>query len=311
VAELCIDFGGTAVKLGLLSAGAPLATTQFPVGDGSDPLGRAAAAARDLLAKAGVTPKATGVALPGVVDRRAGTLVRAHDKYSSLAGVDVRAWAEEAFGVPCDIENDARAALVGETVHGAAAGARDAVLVTIGTGIGTAAMMDGVVLRGATDHAGILGGHVTVDVDAGSCPCGNIGCAESLASTWALGRALRRHPGFTSSTLASGPADLRTLTETAPTDTVARDTLQRFVRVWGAVLVSLCHAYDPAVAIVSGGVLAARDAIVPGLSAHLERHLWSSAHRPRVVVPERPDLSVLRGLSVVARAAVDRRNADG
>jgi glucokinase len=311
VAELCIDFGGTAVKLGLLSADAPLATTQFPVGDGSDPLGRAAAAARDLLAKAGVTPKATGVALPGVVDRRAGTLVRAHDKYSSLAGVDVRAWAERAFGVPCDIENDARAALVGETVHGAAAGAHDAVLVTIGTGIGTAAMMDGVILRGATDHAGILGGHVTVDVDADSCPCGNIGCAESLASTWALGRALRRHPGFTSSALASGPADLRALTEAAPTDTVARDTLQRFVRVWGAVLVSLCHAYDPAVAIVSGGVLAARDAIVPGLSAHLERHLWSSAHRPQVVVPERPDLSVLRGLSVVARAAADRRDADG
>jgi glucokinase len=311
VAELCIDFGGTAVKLGLLSAGAPLATTQFPVGDGSDPLGRAASAARDILATADVTPKATGVALPGVVDRRAGTLVRAHDKYSSLAGVDVRAWARQEFGVPCDIENDARAALVGETVHGAAEGARDAVLVTIGTGIGTAAMMDGVILRGATDHAGILGGHVTVDVDAGGCPCGNIGCAESLASTWALDRALRRHPGFTSSALASGPADLRALTEAAATDTVARDTLQRFVRVWGAVLVSLCHAYDPAVAIVSGSVLAARDAIVPGLSAHLERHLWSSAHRPRVVVPERPDLSVLRGLSVVARAAVDRRNADG
>jgi glucokinase len=176
VTELCIDFGGTAVKLGVLSSGSPRATTQFPVGDGADPLGRAETAARDLLATAGVTPCAVGVALPGVVDRRAGTLVRAHDKYVSLAGVDVRAWAEKAFDAPCDIENDARAALVGETVHGVAAGARDAVLVTIGTGIGTAAMMDGVVLRGATDHAGILGGHVTVDVDAGTCPCGNVGC---------------------------------------------------------------------------------------------------------------------------------------
>jgi glucokinase len=311
VAELCIDFGGTAVKLGLLSAGAPLATTQFPVADGSDPLGRAAAAARDLLATAGVTPKATGVALPGVVDRRAGTLVRAHDKYTSLAGVDVRAWAEEAFGAPADIENDARAALVGETTHGVAAGSRDAVLITIGTGIGTAAMMDGIVLRGATDHAGILGGHVTVDVDADSCPCGNVGCAESLASTWALGRALQQHPDSASSVLASGPVDLRALTEAAATDTVARDTLEKFVRVWGTALVSLCHAYDPAVAIVSGGVLAARDAIVPGLTDHLHRHLWSSAHRPRVVVPERPDLSVLRGLAVVAETAAARRDADG
>jgi glucokinase len=287
VAELCIDFGGTSVKLGVLSAGTPTATGQFPVGDGADPLGRAEVAARDLLS--GARPDAVGIALPGVVDRSAGTLVRAHDKYTSLAGVDVRAWAETAFGAPAAIENDARAALVGETVHGVAAGARDAVLMTIGTGIGTAAMMDGTVLRGATDHAGILGGHVTVDVHAGPCNCGNVGCAESLASTWAL----RTHP------------DLRALVEAADHDRTARDVLDGFVRVWGAALVNLCHAYDPAVAIVSGGVLAARDAIVPGLTAHLERHLWSSAHRPRVVVPDRPDLSVLRGLAVIARRDAD------
>jgi glucokinase len=289
LSELCIDFGGTAVKLGVLSAGAPLATSRFPVDDGVDPLGRAESAARDLIMAAGVDVTAVGVALPGVVDRRAGTLVRAHDKYTSLAGVDVRAWAEQAFGAPAAIENDARAALVGETVHGVAAGARDAVLMTIGTGIGTAAMIDGVVLRGATDHAGILGGHVTVDIDAAACNCGNVGCAESLASTWAL----RTHP------------DLRALVEAAGHDRGARDVLDRFVRVWGAALVTLCHAYDPAVAIVSGGVLAARDAIVPGLTAHLERHLWSSAHRPVVVVPDRPDLSVLRGLAVITRKGID------
>jgi glucokinase len=317
VSELCIDFGGTAVKLGVLASGSLVAATQFEVGDGTDPLGRAEDAARTLLASAAasgaVAPTATGVAVPGVVDRRAGTLVRAHDKYVALAGVDVRAWAERAFGLPCDIENDARAALVGETAHGVAAGASDAVLMTIGTGIGTAAMMGGAVLRGATDHAGILGGHVTVDLAEGTCPCGNVGCAESVASTWALERVLHRHPGFPTSALAAVPGqlDLRALTDAAPTDTVARDTLEMFVRVWGAALVTLCHAYDPAVAIVSGGALGARDAIVPAMTAYLERHLWSSAHRPRVVVPERPDLSVLRGLAVVARAATDRRNAHG
>lgn len=284
--SLCVDFGGTAVKVGLLVAGSPVATTQIPVDD-RDPLGPAEIAARELMS--GTRPDAVGIALPGVVDRRAGTLVRAHGKYTSLAGIDVRAWAEKAFGAPAEIENDARAALLGETAHGVAAGAHDAVLMTIGTGIGTAAMMDGVVLRGATDHAGILGGHVTVDVEAGACPCGNVGCAESLASTWAL----RSHP------------DLRTLIEAASQDRAARDVLDRFVRVWGAALVTLCHAYDPAVAIVSGGALAARDAIVPGLTAHLERHLWSSAHRPRVVVPDRPDLSVLRGLAVIARRKAD------
>lgn len=313
--ELCIDFGGTSVKLGLVSSGAVLVSSEFPVSGTEVDLETARLAADDLLslvADAGSDPASeltgVGIALPGVVNRNTGALVRAHGKYAYLVGMDLRAWATTRFGVPAIVENDARSALVGETSLGCAAGATDAVMVTLGTGIGTAALIDGQVLRGSHDHGGILGGHVTVDLDADPCACGNVGCAESLASSWALERQLRAHPDFAGSTLASQLDATGTVTlwaliaaaVTADADTVARDLFDRFVRIWGASIVSLCHAYDPEVVIVAGGVMRSEDAVMPPLARYVHEHLWSSSHRPHFRTPQRPELSVLLGLSVLA-----------
>ncbi|MCB8045119.1 ROK family protein [Microbacterium oxydans] len=75
-------------------------------------------------------------------------MLHANAKYDFLEDIDLHAWAHTEFDLPSVVENDARAALIGETSSGSAAGERDAVLVTLGTGIGTAAMIDGSPLRG-------------------------------------------------------------------------------------------------------------------------------------------------------------------
>lgn len=323
--RLCIDFGGTTIKVGVFHDGraasrdSATASREFPVAGTENDLVTAEATARELIVQSPEALTGIAIALPGVVDRAAGRMIAAHGKYAYLDGVNVAAWAESLFGAPAVIENDARAALLGETSGGGcASGATDAVMVTLGTGIGTAAIMDGHLIRGAHDHAGILGGHVTVDIDADRCPCGNIGCAESLASTWALRNRLGRHPDHERSTLSATFVDtgetgdlgldlglkdvIAAATGPAP-DAVARDLLHDFVRIWGAAIVSLCHAYDPNVVIVSGGAMRAKDVILPQLEAYVREHLWSSSHRPALVSPEAPELSVLRGLSVLAAEA--------
>ncbi|WP_435748705.1 ROK family protein [Microbacterium sp. PMB16] len=298
--ELCIDFGGTEIKLAVIDDARVLISGSIPVLGGAGDLARAADEARRLLAGAGRGADAVGIAVPGVVDPATGRMRHANAKYDHLRDFDLNGWSLREFGLPAIVENDARAALVGETSTGSAAGERDAVLVTLGTGIGTAAMIDGIPLRGRTGHAGILGGHVTVDLDGPECPCGNVGCGEALASAWALGGA-----GTSSARFVS----LRSLNDREVTmaDVFADDThaevRDRFLHVWGAVVTTLVHSYDPAVVILSGGILRAGDAVGVPIEHDVRAHLWPSMTAPRFLVPPEPELSVVRGLSVLARAA--------
>lgn len=282
---------------------------EFPVAGSADDLERAAATADRLITGLGRFVDAAGIALPGVVNRAAGSLVRAHDKYGYLGDLDLRAWGVERLDVPTVIENDARAALLGEVRYGCARGATDAVIITLGTGIGTAAIIDGQLLRGRHDHAGILGGHVTVELGGNRCNCGNVGCAEAAASTWSLARDLERHSDR--SAFALGRIDRPGLADlfSAPADDqVAAELRTRYLTVWGATVVTLCHAYDPEVVIVSGGVLRARDRVLPTLTDYVHRHLWSSAHRPELITPDHPEDSVLRGLAALADPDSPARN---
>jgi glucokinase len=297
VAVLCIDFGGTEIKLGVLDGSSTLAATALPNTGSERDLDAVAAAVRDLSRPF----DAVGIALPGVVDRSTASLVAAHGKYAWALGRDIGAWSRAVFDRPAVVENDARAALLGETVHGCAAGARDAVLITLGTGIGTAALVDGVLLRGPHDHAGILGGHITVDLDGPPCTCGNIGCAEAVASTWALQRDAAADPRLAAALATpdrSAPG-LKELIARGDDEAVA-PVLERYVLAWSAAIVGMCHSYDPETVIVSGGAMRAADVLLPRLTALVHEHLWSSSFRPPLISPDAPEHSVLLGLSAAA-----------
>ena len=313
---LAIDLGGTAVKLGVFVSGRGVETAEFPVDD-QFALDRVSEAARALLG--GRSVRGVAIAVPGIVDRAGRSLLAAHGKYAELRDVDLSEWSRSAFGVEAAVENDARAALLGELASGSAAGERDAVLVTLGTGIGTAAVIDGHVLRGAHGHAGVLSGHVTVDLDGPRCPCGNLGCAEALASTWALDRDLRGDgsdgdhatvgPELQRRIATASPLGIRDLIETRQ-EPESASMLDRYLRIWGAVIVTQCHAFDPSVVVVTGGVLRARDVVLPALAEYVHEHLWSSSFRPRFVTPDEPELSVLRGLAAIALDPATTRDAN-
>lgn len=121
---------------------------------------------------------AIGVGVPGQVVAAGRRILSGG--YVDLSGGDFAAALENGTGLPVTVENDATMALLGEAAHGAAAGAANVVMLTIGTGIGGAILEGGKVLRGR-GTAGQLG-HLVVEAPGRPCVCGRRGCVETVSS---------------------------------------------------------------------------------------------------------------------------------
>ena len=206
------------------------------------------------LEAAGGPVEGLAVGFCGIVDGQSGEVLATLDKYPDFAGFDLAGWARDRFGLPVRIENDTALALLGEARAGAAQGARDVVLVTLGTGIGAAAMLGGRLLRSRHGQAGCLGGHLTVNYRGRRCVCGAIGCAEAEASTSVLPLLCREVPGFGGSALAGeARLDFETLFRVAEAgDTVACAVAAQCMEVWSALTVALIHAYGPLLVLFGG-----------------------------------------------------------
>ena len=284
---LGLDFGGSTLKAAWIRDGAVLTTDAIPNRGKPSDLDAIVRLADDLRPdhrRPDGDPIRVGIAVPGVVDRDGTRLVAAHGKYAYLQGLDLASWSAERFGVRAAVENDARAALLGELADGVAVGARDAVLLVAGTGIGTAAVIDGQLIRGRSGHAGILGGHLTIDRGGEPCNCGNLGCAEVYGGSWSL------PTGITMAEVFS-----------APPDPGGHRLADRVIQSWAITAVNLCHAYDPSVVILSGGAVELAGTRVEQIEHYLHQHLWSSVPRPTVVVADDPARSVLRGLAALTQ----------
>lgn len=213
----------------------------------------------------------------GLVDGKAGRIVSTNYKYSDATSVDLASWAAQELGLPLILENDARLALLGECHAGAAQGSTDVVMMTLGTGIGTAAMMEGRLVRGKHFQAGCLGGHFTFVEGGRLCSCGARGCFEAEASTYALPGVCRSWPGFDSSALANEyKLDFETLFRWADRkDGVAEEVRGRCLSTWSACALSLVHAYDPDLLVMGGGVMNNSYPILRTIQEHVNSCAWT------------------------------------
>jgi len=300
---LVLDIGGTHVGCGLVDDDRLLAETSVESEGASslasllpvltEALGR-------LLLEAGTTADRCGglaIGYPGIVDARDNKIHSTLKKYEDAPNVDLAGWALESFGLPLRIENDARMALLGEQYAGVGRGVADMVMMTLGTGIGSATILGGRILRGVHAHAGCLGGHLTAKFDGRLCHCGNIGCAEAEASGWSMPLTAREWPGFESSSLAaSEKLGFRELfTHAAAGDAVALAVRDRCIHVWSANAVSLIHAYDPEIVILGGGAMKSGTVIVPAMQEYINRHTWSSWGKAQVRAAELGNSAALLG----------------
>ncbi len=236
-----------------------------------------AAALRAIIERCGGNFSGIAFGFCGLVDGRTGRVVSTNHKYSDATEVDLPAWAYQEFRLPLILENDARLALLGERHSGAAQGSDDVVMMTLGTGIGTAVITEGHLLRGKHFQAGCLGGHFTVVSGGRLCSCGARGCFEAEASTYALPDVCRTWAGFQTSKLATETRlDFATLFRCAEEgDRVSVAIRARCIDIWSACALSLVHAYDPELLIVGGGVMRSSYPILTMIRKHVEACAWT------------------------------------
>jgi glucokinase len=233
---------------------------------------------------------AVGFGIPALLDFGAG--VAESSVHLPLEGFAFRHAMAERLGLPVHVDNDANLAVLAEQRAGAARGASDVVMLTIGTGIGSGIVIGGRVFRGATG-AGAEIGHMTIDQHGPPCQgtCPGRGCLEVMASGTAIGRegtdAGRRDPA---SALGRAVAQRGVLTGEEVTvlalagDDAARSVLAAVGRSLGAGIASVVNIFEPEVVVVGGGASAAGDLLLdPAREVVGERALRPGRDRVRIV----------------------------
>ncbi len=298
--NLAIDFGGTIIKIALIQDEDIIKQTTLNNHSQMDDLQQVVVCVFKMLKDLGKTKdhiKAVGISLPGIVDVDKKTMLSVNDKYQYSIGFDYTRWSLNNFGRPPFMDNDARLALLGEVGYGIAKGAKDAIILILGTGVGTAAIMDGKLLRGRHYQAGILGGHFTLDYQGARCNCGNIGCAEKLASSWSIKEYVKSHALYENSALNNNPIDFYHIASAYRSgDACAKEIVAYCTQIWASCIVNLIHAYDPQKVILSGGPMKSADIFVPPMKKIISR-AWTYWGEPEILIAKDTDSSVLKGLN--------------
>jgi glucokinase len=201
-----------------------------------------------------------GLATPGIVEGNTGTVRYATPALPGWTGLALGPRLAETLGLPVVVHNDGHAAAVGEWTVGAAAGATDAVVVVLGTGIGGGIIADGRLLRGHLGGAGRIG-HLSVEAGGRRCWCGGRGCIEQYASGSAVARDAQAavDGGAATSLRAVGrPVTAADVVRAARCeDRLALGLLSEAGRHLGAALVSVVNMLSPQVIVVGGGLVEA------------------------------------------------------
>jgi glucokinase len=251
--------------------------------------------------------EAVGFGIPALVEWDLG--VSRWSTHLPLADVPFRDLMSERLGLPVVVDNDANAALVAETRFGAARDCAHAVLVALGTGIGSGLLLDGRIYRGSRGLGAEIG-HMVIDMHGPDCQgaCPGRGCLEVMASGSAIGRegeaAARRSP---SSALGRRLADGREITGGIVTelahdgDEAARSVLAEIGRRLGYGLVGVVNVFNPEVIVIGGGAIAAGELLLsPARAVVSERALPPARDTVRIVPAHFGDESGMLGAALLA-----------
>lgn len=261
---LGIDLGGSAIKLGRFRHdGNCLQALTVPTPQPATP---DAVLTAIVEAIAQVDPErqagAIGVGTPGPTDAT-GRIARIAINLPGWHDIPLADWLEAKTGCPTAIANDANCAGLGEAWLGAGRWYRHLILLTLGTGVGGAIILDGRLFTGHHGAAGELG-LMTLNPDGPVCKSGNRGSLEQYASVQAIRRRTGLEPDQLSALAAAG-------------DAKALAFWHAYGRDLGTGLASLIYVLTPEAIVIGGGISASADLFFPAVLAEIEQRVLPSS----------------------------------
>ena len=221
-----------------------------------------------------------GIGTPGIANSETGII-----EYSNNLGFENTPMADyirKHIDKPVFIENDANAAAYGEYVAGAAKGAKNAVCITLGTGVGGGIVIDGKIYSGS-NFAGAEIGHTVISVDGPQCSCGRKGCFEVFSSATGLVR-------MTKEKMAECPdSKMHALTEERGGkvsarmafdamrmgDAAAKDVVDFYIKCLAAGITNTINTFQPDVLCVGGGVCNEGDPLLLPMKALVAKEVYT------------------------------------
>ena len=302
-----VDLGGTKMLLGVASGADAVHYRRSEPSEGRsadeilDLLEREIGAARE--ARPGIA--AAGLGVPCTLDRERGLAISSVNL--PIVDVPIRDEMRARTGLPVFVDNDANCAALAEHRFGAARGARNAVVLTIGTGIGGGLVLDDRIYRGSTG-AGAELGHIVIDENGPPCQgnCPNRGCVEAMASGTALAReaiaAAEREPGSALGRLLAGGEEVdghAVTTAALAGDATAVAVVGLIGTRLGVALSSLANVFEPDVIVIGGGVSALGELLIEPARRELRARALPPQNQTPVAVAELgPDAGMIGAVAM-------------
>lgn len=293
-----VDLGGTKLSTVLINkVGEVLARENVPTEAYKGPdavIQKIKDTIRTVMDKAGVSLdelEGIGIGSPGPLDAEKG-VIRFTPNLPGWIDVPLKDRIQEEFPVPIKVDNDANAAAVGEGTFGAGKGIKNFVYITVSTGIGGGAFIDGKLFHGENSNGAELG-HTTIDMNGPLCGCGNYGCWEALASGTAFTK-------YTVEGLRSGrrksmildmvegdieKVDAKVVFDAARKgDEYALEMVNREAELLGVGISNIINSFNPRRIIIGGGMSNDLDMMYAGIMKEIgKRALKANAEVVEIV----------------------------
>ncbi len=288
-----IDLGGTFIKGGIVdNDGNVLISDKTPTQSdlGQEKVAQnISALALSLIEKAGLKPTdvvGIGMGAPGMIDSKTGVVIFSNNL--NWRYFDVASSVSSLVGLPVKIANDANVAALGEVKFGVAKNLSDAIMITLGTGVGGGIVVNGKLVEG-NQSAGAELGHSVIVFDGEPCTCGRKGCLEAYASATALIRDTKRamESNKQSKMWEIGSLDLvtgKTAFDYYEKDESAKAVVDSYIKHLACGLTNFANVFRPQAIILGGGVCAQGDSLLKPVQKLLNEEIFAGDKGPQVPV---------------------------